>query len=425
MNKVLIISPYFAPLNTADSHRVRMSLPYFEKFGWQAEVVKVNDIYTDMPIDILLNRTIPTDIKIHEVGAFSKKWTSKFGLGSIALRSLWFYFRYVNKLLRKEKFDLIYFSTTQFPVCILGNYWKKKFNIPYVIDVQDPWHTEYYKSKPKSERPPKYWFSYHLNKWLEPLAMRNVNGLISVSENYISELKFRYPQLQNIPAKVITFGYAQIDFDVATSVKSTAINLSSAYKNVVYIGAVGHIMKKSLMILFASLKTIKSNYPEIYNKLKFNFIGTSYAPKDKGYPTVIPIAINYGVADCVTEQTNRIGYFEALSLLRNADGLLVLGSDDENYSASKIYPYLSVNKPLMAIYNSNSEVFKMLKKFNASTLIPTNAEENQHLNVLNFINQLLNDTKEVVPTNQKEFEKYSAEQLSKEQTDLFNQAIKS
>lgn len=422
MNKVLIISPYFVPLNTADSHRVRMSLPYFEKLGWQAQVVKVNSIYTDMPADELLNQTIPTNTKIHEVNAFSKKWTSKFGLGSVALRSLWFYFRYVNKLLRKEKFDLIYFSTTQFPVCILGSYWKKKFKIPYVIDVQDPWHTDYYKAKPKAERPPKYWFSYHLNKCLEPIAMRNVDGLISVSENYISELKSRYPKIKNIPAKVITFGYAPIDLDLATTIKSESTNLSSDYLNVVYIGAVGHIMNKSLTILFASLKSIKLNQFEIYKKIKFNFIGTSYAPKDKGYQTVIPVAINYGIEDCITEQTNRIGYFEALSLLSKADGLLILGSDDENYSASKIYPYLKVKKPLMAIYNSNSEVFNILQKFSAGTLI-SNDVEDQYLNVFNFIKQLLSGDKADTLINEKEFEKYSAEQLSKEQTDFFNQVI--
>ena len=92
-------------------------------------------------------------IKIHQVKAFNKKWTSKFGLGSIALRSLWFYRKKVNQLLKKGHFDLIYFSTTQFPVCILGASWKKRFQIPYVIDMQDPWFSDYYENKPKEQRP--------------------------------------------------------------------------------------------------------------------------------------------------------------------------------------------------------------------------------------------------------------------------------
>jgi hypothetical protein len=183
--KVLIISPYFPPSNAADMQRIRTSLPYYEQFGWVAEVVCVNENYSNIHQDPLLLKSIPQQIKIHKIRALSKKWTSKLGLGSIALRSLWSYKTYVNQLLKNERFDLIYFSTTQFPICILGNYWKIRFGIPYVIDMQDPWHTDYYENKPKSERPKKYWFSYRLNKYLEPIAMKNADGLISVSADYI------------------------------------------------------------------------------------------------------------------------------------------------------------------------------------------------------------------------------------------------
>ena len=151
-----------------------MSLPYFKQFDWEAEIVTVKSVYSDLVKDSLLIKSIPKDIKVHNVKALSKKWTSRFGLGSIALRSLWFYFTYVSKLLSSQHYDLIYFSTTQYPVCILGLYWKKRFKVPYVIDIQDPWHTDYYNNKPKSERPPKYWFSYRLNKLLEPIALKTV-----------------------------------------------------------------------------------------------------------------------------------------------------------------------------------------------------------------------------------------------------------
>ena len=115
--------------------RIRTSLPYFKSFGWDASVAIVNEEFTDQVQDNLLLQSIPQDIKVYKVKAFGKKWTGRLGLGSIALRSLWFYLQAVNKILKGEKFDLIYFSTTQFPVCILGSYWKKKFKVPYVIDM--------------------------------------------------------------------------------------------------------------------------------------------------------------------------------------------------------------------------------------------------------------------------------------------------
>ncbi len=94
--------------------RVRMSLPYFKEFGWDAEVVTVAPEYSDILKDDLLLQSIPKEIKIHEVKAFSKKWTSKFGLGSIALRSLCSSEKKVNGILKENKFDLSIFQPRNF-----------------------------------------------------------------------------------------------------------------------------------------------------------------------------------------------------------------------------------------------------------------------------------------------------------------------
>ncbi|RZL43439.1 MAG: hypothetical protein EOP00_22565, partial [Pedobacter sp.] len=133
MKNVLIISPYFAPSNTADMQRIRMSLPYFAENGWDAEIVTVNEKHSDLSKDDLLLENIPDNIVIHKVDAFSKKFTSKFGLGSLGLRSIYFYKKKVSNLLKAKKYDLIYFSTTEFSVTILGSFWKNKYKVPYVI----------------------------------------------------------------------------------------------------------------------------------------------------------------------------------------------------------------------------------------------------------------------------------------------------
>ncbi|WP_246230541.1 glycosyltransferase family protein [Mucilaginibacter humi] len=138
MKRLLIISPYFAPLNTPDMQRIRTSLPYFKQYGWEAEIVTVDVQYCDMQTDDLLLQTIPADIKIHTIKALNKNITSKAGIGAIAFRSYWFYRKKVDELLRARKFDLIYFSTTQFPICVLGAHWKKQFGVPHIIDMQDP-----------------------------------------------------------------------------------------------------------------------------------------------------------------------------------------------------------------------------------------------------------------------------------------------
>lgn len=402
--------------------RVRMSMPYFADFGWQAEVVMVDEQYSDMIKDELLTKSLPADLKIHKVKALSKSLTSKFGLGGLALRSIWFYKQKVDQLLKKEKFDLVYFSTTQFPVCILGAHWKKKFGVPYVIDMQDPWHSEYYQGKPKNEQPPKYWFSYRLNKYLEPIAMRRVGGLVSVSESYINDLKTRYPTIASIPSSVITFGYFEPDMDIALKNRDKFSSLLSAgYKNLVYVGRGGIDMQKAVKPVFHALKQFITSYPEA--RLKLYFIGTSYAPAGAGIATILPLAKQMGVEDSVIEITDRITYYHALVTLQQADALFIPGSDDPNYTASKIYPYLLAKKPLLAIFNPKSPALNELKLCSAQYAYGYDDAPELDKNLHDFFLKLINGSFDPTEYDTQQLKQFSALQMTKRQCQLFNQVL--
>lgn len=425
MNKrLLIISPYFPPSNAADMQRVRMSLPYFAQFGWDAEVVTVAPEYSDMPKDELLLQSIPGDIPIHEVKAVNKSLTAKFGLGSIALRSLRSYRQKVNRLLSQKHFDLVYFSTTQFPVCILGAYWKRKFNVPYVIDMQDPWHSDYYRDKPKNQRPPKYWFSYRLNKYLEPKAMRHADGLISVSESYITTLKTRYPGIKNIPAKTITFGAFEPDMLIAENNKDAFEPLlNKAFVNIVYIGRGGTDMHKAIRPLFKTLKDGLEAEHELFSKVKLYFIGTSYAPAGLGQPTILPLAREFGIEKQVVEFTDRVSYYHTLTTLQQADALFIPGSDDPKYTASKIYPYLLTQKPLLAIFNPQSSAISILKEYGAKYVY--SYESDHEAGISNFLKQVVNGTLSHTEYNAAAIAKYAAENMAEAQCLLFDMVLNS
>ena len=416
MKKLLVISPYFPPANAADMHRIRTSLPYFSEFGWEAEVVTVEERYRDIAKDHLLLVNLPEKIWLHTVKAFSKKWTSKFGLGSLALRSLYYYCKKVDSLLKKGNYDLIYFSTTQFPVCILGAYWRRRFGVPYVIDMQDPWHSDYYKNKPKAQRPPKYWFSYRLNKYLEPIAMKSVSGLIAVSQEYIATLKKRYPVIAAIPARVITFGAFWPDLEIARSCgKHFEALLDNSTVNLVYIGRGGLDMHRSIRPLFQAV----SEHAAAFTKLKLYFIGTSYAPGDTGKPTIMPLAQAYGIAGQVVEITGRISYYHTLRTLQQADALFMPGSDDPRYTASKLYTYLLIKKPLIAIFNGQSSAIAIMKEYGVKHVydyddVPTSL-------VVNFLNGLLDNSLRPDDYSQAAQEKFSAREMARSQCMLFNE----
>lgn len=423
MKRVLVISPFFPPVNGADMQRARMSLSYFREFDWEPEVIAVETSYTDYSVDNLLLESIPTDVKINHLKAFSKQLTNKFGLGSLALRSLWFYRQKVNSLLMTDKYDLIYFSTTQFPLCVLGAYWKRRFGVPYVIDFQDPWHSDYYQDKPKSQRPPKYWFSYRLNKYLEPRAIKSVDGLISVSEAYIDALKARYPVIRGIPAVTIPFGFYEPDLAIAQANQSSFSKLLSAdTKNVVYIGRGGADMRKSIAALFEQLRATVTKDTAAYQNLRFYFIGTSYAPAGQGQYTILPLAKQFGVEKYVTEITDRISFYHTLVTLQQAHALFIPGSDDPKYTASKLYPYLLTRKPLLAIFNSMSPALDTLRKCGVADAYGYDdsliGEYIDH-----FLDKLISNSLAAPNYNQDEINVYSAENMTRRQCALFDQVI--
>jgi hypothetical protein len=401
--------------------RVRMSLPYFEENGWQAEVVAVDPAYNNLPQDELLSESIPAGTKMHWVKALGKNWTSKLGFGSISYRSYWFIRQKVNQLLKDSKFDLIYFSTTQFQVCTLGAYWKKKFKVPFVIDMQDPWHSEYYQDKPTEQQPPKYWFSYRLNKYLEPIAMKQAGGLISVSEKYIETLKERYPELEHIPSATITFGSFEPDLKIAAeNAGNFKLLLDPVFKNIVYIGRGGMDMYNAIRPVFESLKLGLSLEPAMFNKLRLYFIGTSYAPNGLGNPTVLPLAKEYGVEKNVVEIPERIGYYRTLITLQQADGLFIPGSDDPAYTASKIYPYLLTHKPLLAIFNAKSSAVGILKEFGVKNTYSYDETRGLAEKISLFFGDVLNSGFDADEYNPETVKKYSARMMVKRQCDLFN-----
>lgn len=428
MRQVLIISPRFPPINAPDLHRVRHSLPYFEDMGWISEVWTVDPDRVDRERDPLLSETVPSHVTVYEVGAPDTRWTRMVGLGSVALRSLPFYFWRVSQRLKEGDVDLIYFSTTAFPVMVLGRYWKWRFGVPYVIDMQDPWHTDYYVGKPKEEQPPKFWFSYRLDKYLEPVAMRGVDGIVSVSQGYCDMLQSRYDNVRPDMCSVIPFGASSVDFEVMEDANITEpfFDPSDDKIHVVYAGRGGHDMAQAARGIFGALERGRRAQPELFGQVRMHFVGTSYAPAGEGEKTLEPIAEEYGVGDAVTEHTDRIPYFQSLRLLRDADHLVIPGSDDPDYTASKLYPYILSRRPVLAVFNEHSSVVDILRTTGAGAAVTfdgSTASADLADDVLDAWTPLLEQLPYTPDTDWDAFQPYTAEAMTRRQVEVFDQVV--
>lgn len=428
MKKVLIISPHFPPTNAADMHRVRHSLPYFKQFGWTPEVIAVYPEYVEAKMDDLLTKTIPEDIKIYKVHAYDTAKTRKFGLGSLSMRSFFQFRKQGNELLKSGEFDLVYFTTTAFHVMALGRYWKKKFGVPFILDIQDPWRNDFYLDKPKSQRPPKFQISYNIDKYLEMYTMKKVDGIISVSQGYVDTFMDRYPYLKPEQFKVIPFAYSLIDFKVMEeNIHDTNVKIDEKKINIVYVGRGGHDMKLASECFFKALKNVVDADPSARDKIHCLFVGTSYAPDGKGQRTLTPAAEQLGIGDMATEISDRVSFFETLFLLKKAQAFFVPGSTDTSYTASKIYQYVLAERPMLAIFYKGSSIVSILKKAETGTVVTFDDSmkitEEMVTQCETFFRQLLTKKEYLATYNKDFFKEYSAETMTKNQVDFFNKIL--
>jgi len=374
MKRVLIVSPHFPPVNAPDHQRIRTSLPYFAACGWEAVVLAVEADFVSAPQDELLVATVPSEVTVCRVRAVPTRLARLAGLGNIAYRA-WFPLAAAGaRLLRAQRFDLVYFSTTQFVATALGRRWLRRFGVPFVVDLQDPWRTDYYE-RPGAPRPPggwKYRFARRQAADLEERSWRDAAGFISVSADYLAQLAARYPWFAEKPAAVIPFGAPEADFALV----HTRGDLVPAFErepgclHLVNVGAVGPIMRGSLEYLFRQVRAFRSVEPALAARLRFHFIGTSYAPAGRAEPSVLPVAAAFGVADLVREQTARVGYFTALKTLLAADALVIPGSGDSGYSPSKLGVCWLAAKPVLALAPAGSAFARAVTDLDFATLAP-------------------------------------------------------
>ncbi|GAB3195572.1 hypothetical protein GCM10027293_06000 [Pontibacter aydingkolensis] len=407
-----------------------MSLPYFKEFGWIPTVVAVKPEFIEAPIDNNLLLTVPSDVTVYSVNAFKSSYTRKFGLGNLGFRSFIQLLLKCYALFRKEKYDLIYISTTAFPVMALGRLLKFLFRKPFILDIQDPWRQDFYLDKPKHEQPPKFKYAYKVDSFLERFTVPYADGIIAVSDGYINTFHKRYPSTLKSESETITFGASEIDMKVLENINfiNKYFSKNKGILNLLYVGRGGYDLHYSLNILFKAIERGLSEDNSLFSKIKLHFIGTSYAKNGTGTETIKPLAEKYQLNDIVNEVTDRIPYFEALFLLSEADLLIVPGSTDINYTASKLYPYILSKKNILTIFHENSSVNEIITSTRAGRTVTFNLKNDDTERLINAtfhnLQELINKPNLHLNIDWSAFSKFTSRHMTQRQTDVFDRVLR-
>ncbi len=373
--RVLIVSPHFPPVNAPDMQRVRLALPYFVEAGWEVTVLTVDDPTPTAPLEPELESTLPPEVKVVRAPCCSRRWTGLLGFNNVALRSLPFLWLAGCRLLAGRRYDAVYFSTTMFIVLPLGRLWKMLSGVPYVIDLQDPWVSDYY-DRPGAPRPPggwKYRFAQALARALEGWTLRGAAHLLVVSGAYIDAVRHRHPELHGLPATELPFGSPDPDLArLRTTLAARPSVLPPGRLRLAFAGALGPGQLAAVDLLFGALAEVRRSGVDA----TIHFFGTSYAVASR--PVTLALAARHGVEDAVSEQPGRLRYFEALQVTLEADVNLLFGSTDLPFTPSKLLATLAAGRPVLALAPEGSAMIGRLAGLGQDCLAfpaaqPTNA----------------------------------------------------
>lgn len=421
--RVLVISPRFAPANAADSHRIRLLLPYLKGEGCQVEVLAVDARDTQAPIDPWLAQQLPPDIPVHRVRAWQLRG---WGLNGLAQRAWVPLYRRGAELLAGSNFDLVMFSTTEFLLHLLGPLWQQRYGVPFCMDFQDPWVSEYSRLHPEVVPPGgrlKYGLISRLHSLAEKYVVPRCAGFLAVSAPYLDALEVRYgAAVATQPKLVQPFPAEPSEFDSVANISPHNTTPLQRAKIIRYIGRGGADMALAAGLLFEAWRELLDDGKLSRMMIRFEALGTSYAAPGSGKPSLAPISELFGLGDLVLEVTDRLGYSAMLATLVQSDALVVFGSDDPAYTASKIYPYLLARRPMLAIFHQQSSVVTLMDEVGGGRCVKFNDEPDSKEIRLKIQAFLLSVAREEAPTPlvTKAFKRYCASSQAQELVKWFS-----
>lgn len=439
MKKALIIAYYFPPLGWSGVQRTLKFVKYLREFNWEPIVITVGKT-TFSIFDESLGDEMPEDIKIIRIDDMKLKtftdrikneakeyvkasfdiisdknllnrYEAQIEQNLEMLRNLLLLpdgnaiwannvIKELNKKINIDDVDIVYTTSSPYSAHLVGYYLKNNHNKAWVADFRDEWtNNPYYNNE--------FNIRYEVEKNIEEEILINCDKLITISEsardNYINSFK-----LDENKIKVITNGYDEEDFRLVDKnqmhSKFTIIYNGSFYlvrNPYTFINAINNLLEeKKIDISNVVIKFIGEINKEIRNKItcmdRFNII----------------------------EIYNYISHKESLKLCANANlFLLVIGQDQKVKSVytGKVFEYLRLKKPILALSPKESLVEKLLNK----TGCGSNVEFNDIENIQNIILKYYNNWKEnkQFEVNEDEIKKYERKNLTKKLVQVFDSVV--
>lgn len=361
---MVVVAPEFVPQNLAGVMRTRFLAAHLAEFGWTPTVLTVREDCYEGGVDERSRALLDPRLRVERVGAWPVRWCRPFGIGDVSLRSQWSLRRRLGELIRAGAVDLVFVSVLPGYASLIGAWARRKFGVPFVLDYQDPWVTEAGASRPCWT---KGGLAHRLATWLEPGAARMADAFTAVSPETLDTLRERNLIRRGTPVEILPIGADPADHAVATRLGRSHIRRSGDEFVIAYVGTLTERMVPAAAAVFQAVGQLRQQQPQ--RSVSLHFIGTSAQAEGCDVHGLRALAGACGVGEAFHLEPRRVGYLDALCSMQAADVLLLLGSSDSHYTASKIFPCWLAGRPVFGLFHQASTIVALARELGGVGLV--------------------------------------------------------
>ena len=404
--RVFFISYHFPPLATGGVFRSLNFVKYLPEFGWNPTVLTVSNSLSWSKDDSLIN-VIPEHIKVIRAKEFNLLIIhilfSKIGLSKLydliekkfiipdkKVGWLPLAYRKGEKELKSRRYDLIFSTSPTICAHILGYKLSRRFNIPWICEFRDLWTLQPHSPFAGTKRGLK-------ESTIERNLLARANKIVVVTKTFKKEFISNYPILPSNKIEVIYNGYERL-----SSIGYSGSNkLTIAYTGSMYGQYYPVELYQALDILLAKSPNMKFHFLFIGN------VEEQISEKLKSYSSISTEFIPF--------QSKK----DILKILEQAAALLVFQLGKYSSVPSKVFEYLSYQKPILAIVPKDELREIVMMTGMGYCADPSDIEEIQ--NVLKKLYEDWNQKKLPKPQNIGVLEKFQRRNQTQQLSQLFDE----
>ena len=345
MKHALFVSFHYAPDATSSGVlRTLKYTKYLADLGWRCTVLCPEATAYDW-IDDDIIKQVPPIVKIVRTGY----WNTRSALSVrgrypalLALPDVWigwlpWALAAGKRIADLDPVDVIYSTSPPATAHVVAWRLAKRLQKPWVADFRDPWIEE----PPEPGAPAGFLFRT-IDKWLERRVVESSSHVVTTTDNLREVMRARYRGQPRGKFSTIANGYDEADFSFLPTTKPRA----DPCLRIVHAGGI-NAQFRDPRPLFVALRRLGDSGRIDLRAIKVRFIGGgAYADGPEVRNNVRDLGLQ-----SVAEFLPRLPYARALEELTAADVLLLLqaSEDTRGLVPAKLYEYLRVQKPVLAL----------------------------------------------------------------------------